>query len=38
MQLEAFLLLAMPKAVDKDIPVGFAGKNIYPPTTANVIK
>ena len=38
MQYEAFLLLAMPKIVDENIAVGFAGKDIYPPTTANVMK
>lgn len=29
-QHEAFLLLAMPQAVDEDIAVGFAGKDIHP--------
>lgn len=29
-QHEAFLLLAVPEAIDEDIAVGFAGKDIYP--------
>lgn len=35
---ETFLLLTMPKAINEDITVGFAGKDVYPSTTAKVMK